>query len=167
VIRSVCSIISSTTPVSLVDIVPTLADYLDEPSIAADARGRSLIPLIEGGAAADPDEFFIAGMRHNLMKYYRPWKESRGDINIALRHGRFKAIWNVEPDTLELYDLQADPGEQTNVVEQHPELAAQLRAAAQRWYEQCEPVAAGEPRRTPDPMSAEELERLRALGYVD
>jgi arylsulfatase A-like enzyme len=154
-------------PVSLLDIVPTLAEYLGEPSIATNARGRSLIPLIEGGAPADPDEFFIAGIRHNVTKYYRPWKESRGDINIALRHDQYKAIWNVEPDTLELYDLQADPGERTNLAEQNRQLAAQLRAAAQRWYEQCASTGAGEPGRAPDPMSAEALERLRGLGYVD
>lgn len=153
-------------PVSLLDIVPTLAEYLDEPSVAQDARGHSLMPLIkdeaEAGASSD-DEVFVASMRLNVMKYYRPWKESRGDINIAMRLGRYKGIWNVEPKTLELYDLAADPGEQTNVADQHPDIAARLRSEAQRLYSQCEPAAAEQAA----PENAEELERLRSLGYAD
>ena len=64
----------------------------------------------------------------------------------------------------ELYDLEADPSESVNLVEQRPELAARLRQeleALQR--NRPTPVEEG----TPAPLTDEELDNLRSLGYVD
>ena len=39
----------------------------------------------------------------------------------------------------ELYDLKIDPGETTNVIEQHPEIVARLRAAYDEWWSEVLP----------------------------
>lgn len=152
--------------VSLVDILPTIFGYLQKPNAAGRARGRNLMPLIRGNEAVAADEFVVPAMRINARKYYRPWKESRGDINVVIRKGDWKGIWNVEPNTLELYDLSSDPGEQHDVSVTNPELALTMQAFARLWYEDCGQHAATPPENADEP-DAETLRNLRLLGYVD
>lgn len=149
--------------VSLVDLMPTLADVLEQPQLAAGARGRSLLPLIEG---RDPPEAVrITGMRDNRKKFYRPAHEIRGDVNVVARKGPWKSIWNVDTGTVELYDLELDPGERTNLADSRPEVAAELRDASERWRDACQPAAGRDGERPlPDPKV---VEGLRALGYAD
>ena len=40
-----------------------------------------------------------------------------------------------------LYDLDSDPEQQHNVIDQHPEIAAQMQAALDEWWQEVEPVA--------------------------
>ena len=44
----------------------------------------------------------------------------------------------------ELYELQADPGEQTNVIADHPEIVAELRAAYDQWWDEVQPMFVNE-----------------------
>ena len=90
----------------------------------------------------------------------------------ALGEARQRAAWNrrfklVEYPRLEggysraLYDLETDPAESENVIAAHPEVTAQLDAALRAW-------SASIPTDAPPPERDEEqLEMLRALGYVD
>ncbi len=150
------------TPVSLVDLMPTLGSYLNVPSLSDDVRGRDLMPLIRGEADAE-DQARVVGMRDNRMKYYRPWAEGRGDVNVAVRVGSFKGIWNADPDTVEIYDLAADPGETHDLAATRPDLVGQVRDTARDWYESC---AAGQ--LTPSASDKmQDLDNLRTLGYVD
>jgi arylsulfatase A-like enzyme len=54
---------------------------------------------------------------------------------IAIRQGRYKAVIPGKGASLELYDLQTDLGEQTNIADRQPEQAAEMQrrmAAARR-----------------------------------
>jgi arylsulfatase A-like enzyme len=152
--------------VSLVDIMPTIFGYMAKPNAAQHTHGRDLMPLIRGDEPDASDEFYVPAMRMNVKKYYRPWKESRGDINVVVRKGTWKGIWNVEPDTLELYDLSSDPHEQRDVAKSNPALALAMQAFARVWYENCGKNAAAPPERA-DAPDEETLRNLRLLGYVD
>jgi len=57
----------------------------------------------------------------------------RSDFNRAVRAGRWKLIQNTRARTVQLYDLEADPGERMNLAEQHPDLVSQLAADLDRW----------------------------------
>jgi arylsulfatase A-like enzyme len=153
-----------TAPVSLVDVVPTLAELLGDPGLAEDAAGRSLVPLLEGEADAGFDARAVA-TRWNRKKYYHPLESTRGNLNVAVREGRWKAIWNAASDTVELYDLERDPAERHDVSAEQPERAARLAALARAEAAPClerAPRAAAPP--ALDPATRE---RLRELGYVD
>jgi arylsulfatase A-like enzyme len=60
-----------------------------------------------------------------------PRKEVVYDIEpfrAALRQGDWKLVWQATlPSRVELFDLAKDPGEKTNLAEQHPEKAAELQ----------------------------------------
>jgi arylsulfatase A-like enzyme len=156
-----------TTPVSLMDVLPTLAEALGLPQLAADARGRSLLPLIGAEAAPEPR---VVAARLNHKKFYRPDHERRGDRNLAIRSGRWKGIWNLDGDRLELYDLEADPAESQDLALQQPEQVASLRRAGAEAAEVCRRV----PRATPGVRSGrgeydpdiQLRDSLRALGYL-
>jgi arylsulfatase A-like enzyme len=154
--------------VSLVDIVPTVLDVLGKPELASEARGSSLMPLIKGEAARDEQSFYVPSMRHNVMSYYRPWKQQRGDINIVVRRGEWKGIWNVEHDTFELYDLHTDAAEQHDLTSQRPDLVTAMRGYVETWYDNCGSDSADGDLATEAAGPDEQTRRnLRALGYVD
>jgi choline-sulfatase len=152
--------------VSLIDVLPTIFAYLEAPDGARGARGRDLMPLIRGDQPDRTDDFIIPGMRVNRKKYYRPWKDSRGDTNVVVRRGKWKGIWNAEPDELELYNLAIDPGEQHEVSAANPDLALAMRLMARLSFKDCRKNRA-EPPKPSDKPEGETLENLRALGYVD
>ncbi len=139
--------------VTQLDVLPTLADMLDFATPNA-ARGRSLRPLLEGQGDFEERELFVFEAAHNHQ--------------IAVRKGRWKAIWPVfeshrffrkEP---ELYDLDADPGELHNVWSEHPEVVAELAPHAAPWR------SLGTIEKGPLPEVSDELRRsLDALGYAE
>jgi arylsulfatase len=70
------------------------------------------------------------------------------------------------PDGYRLYDLRADPGERVEVGASHPEVRDRLVAELERYRKRPRSVA-GEAKELPESeRSKEELERLRALGYI-
>ena len=151
--------------VSLVDVLPTIFDYLRRSDLADGARGQSLLPLIRGEVPENLESLAIPGMRLNTTRYYKPWVLSRGDTNLIVRLGRWKGICNFDLDTFELYDLDADPLEQQNLQVKHPQIIETMRSHAQTWYNGCRIS----PQQTEQvgQMSEETLETLRTLGYVE
>ena len=65
---------------------------------------------------------------------------------------------------IELYDHVEDPINLIDVADEHPEVVDELLPALERWFARA--TAAKVEADSESEMSAEELERLRALGYV-
>ena len=77
----------------------------------------------------------------------------------SIEEGRWKLIED-DRGTVELYDLQSDPGEETNLASRHRPRVKAMRA-------ELGPRRPQAPRdRAPVELSEESLERLRSLGYV-
>jgi arylsulfatase A-like enzyme len=152
-------------PVSLVDVLPTLFDFVGRPDLASDARGRSLLPLVRGEPAAPAAPFRVPGLRINRTRYYRPWVEKRGGVNIIVRHDNWKGIWNEQLDTFELYDLTVDPDERRNVEAAHSQLVRGMREYVANWYARCQEATARS--ESVGDLSPETLELLRQLGYAE
>ena len=155
--------------VSLIDVLPTIFDYLGRPDLAFEARGRSLMPIVRGEQPYDPQELRVTTVRINTKRYYKPWAETRGNINVALRMGDFKGVYNVDLDRLELYDLASDPGETHDLAAapEHAETARRMHDYAAEWYQQCaasrkETLGGG--LKSLDPQTLRELAKL---GYID
>jgi len=151
-------------PVALVDIMPTIFDFLAQPDLCDGCRGRSLLSLLHGDSAPQGPEQKIMSYRHNLRTFYQPAKEARGDLNIAIRQDRWKGIWNDEIAKLELYDLTADPAERFDVSEQHVNLAGDLARNAQRWLGECQARRADV--EIVNPLDEQQREQLKSMGYL-
>ena len=161
-------------PVSLVDLLPTLAELLELSDLADGARGRSLLPWMGGSESKKSPRRRalprVTSMRINRKKFYRPFKEKRGDVNVVVRDGRWKAIWNVEANAIELYDLKADAGEKFDWAAREPKRARKLRRVAKQWQARCGAAGARAASSAPAPerpIDPDSRERLRALGYLD
>ena len=79
-------------------------------------------------------------------------------------------IWNTYiPDDrpeYELFDHVNDPINMTNVADQHPEVVERLATYLKNWQEAAL-AAKLETEAAAEEMSPEELEKLRALGYIN
>ncbi len=152
-------------PVSLVDVMPTLLDFVGRPELCTGCRGTSLRRRIEDSAAPTEAVGPVYGMRMDEITIYLPWLEARGRTNVMVRDGRWKGIWNVETQTAELYDLDKDRTERVQVSRDNPQQTAKLISGAGDWLEDCRALEGeqGEMHQ----FDEESLEQLRSLGYLD
>lgn len=149
--------------VSLVDVVPTLQDWLELPDIGGKGQreGRSLMPFLRGDDMAPVPVFAESG-----RSFYPTEIRRRQHFDLA---GRFrtvifddwKLIWTPgHPRPFELYDLTTDPGETQDLYRpDHPRLR-DLQGRLRQWYRP--------PSETPSPtsMTEDDRQRLRSLGYM-
>ncbi len=103
-----------------IDIFPTLAALADVALPHNQVEGRSLLPLIENPQADWPDRF--------LFTHQGRWPTGANPDEFqwkrfAVRNQRFRFVGNTE-----LFDLEQDPGQTTNVIAEHPDLVEQMRA---------------------------------------
>jgi Flp pilus assembly protein TadD len=135
------------TPVRHVDVLPTILDALGLEAPAG-LPGRSLLPLMAGAEGTTP-ESYLEALSPSLD---RGWAPLYGIVADGLKY--------VELPLPELYDLHADPAEQTNLASSRPRDAERLRGRLARL--RAEDVGVGG--RVEEDEAARE--RLRALGYV-
>jgi arylsulfatase B len=113
------------------DLLPTLIDLcdLDAPEIAFD--GTSLRGVLEGGDDGERDggrndhglddrTLFVDSQR---VEWPEKWKDS------AVMTDRWRLIRGEE-----LYDVEADPGQDEDVADEHPDVVDRLRGAYEDWW---------------------------------
>ncbi len=149
-------------PVSLLDILPTLEDYLGLAKSPWPHTGRSLRPLLELGRTHAVVSQGFKGKEWRVSYVEGPWK-----LRLTFRAD----ISPLETDTIEAFDLVSDPGERRPLPLSDPQVAAFTERGRATLHEQW---LLWPDRRVDDeaPASAaspddEELEHLRALGYVE
>jgi arylsulfatase A-like enzyme len=138
------------TPVSLVDIVPTVLSSagLTPP---VDIDGIDLSTFWKRDETGPDPRFLFGEADHNNEEL---------DITRSVRFQNFKLHYNRLTQVRALYDLQRDPGERTDVQSGHPAEAENLMSAL-RIFMEAEGIEA--PTRV---LSPEEVEKLRSLGYI-
>jgi arylsulfatase len=107
------------------DLAPTLLELAGIPDRDR-MEGLSLLPTAFGLRDRNYDELYFS--------------EATWQVKRAVRRGRWKLIDSIEPDRhgrpmQELFDLAADPGEQHNVIEAHPDLRQDLQGRLSAWVQ--------------------------------
>jgi choline-sulfatase len=136
-----------------IDLLPTMLDLLALGSAAPAVSGRTLAAAMRGAALDDEPSF--AESLVPLVHY--GWSDLR-----ALRIGRWKYILAPRP---ELYDLERDPGERQNLLQEQPARARALRAGLEQRLKQ-EQAALRSAGTATAAIPPDLLEKLGALGYV-
>jgi arylsulfatase A-like enzyme len=142
-----------------IDIAPTILDVL---GLAKEKNfsGESLLPImLEDKSPSDPTAFLER--RHFKNPEFRGFSV-RGN-KFAVRQKHWKYIWAPEGGIAELYDLAKDPQELSNVVSEHPEVAAKLKEMIILWKEAQESGQVG----VVQTIDQQSLDKLKALGYVE
>ena len=147
-------------PVRLTDLAPTLYDLLGLPW-SESLQGVSISGALLGSHALDTERPVHLYRRHYAGDDAVEGVAAQGE-KFGLRRGRWKLIEGPEEGTLELFDLEADPGEKANLAAREPERAQGMRGEIEAWRR-----AHTREKRDPAPLSPEDRARLEALGYAE
>jgi arylsulfatase A-like enzyme len=114
----------STSMASHIDLMPTLLEVAgagakELPSI----DGVSLVPALQGKEMPD----------RKLYWHYPHYGNQGGEPSAITRHGRWKLIHYFEDDHDELYDIEADVGERSDLAKQHTDRVNSMRADLEAW----------------------------------
>ncbi len=133
------------TPVQMIDILPTLLDYLNIEK-SGEISGHSLMKTL--GEGNGREEYPI----------YSEWEEL-----IMVRKGNLKMIYDRELDKAELYDLKNDPGEQNDLSTQDLATVSMMRSELIDWIKEIE---ANRPEQASIKVDNKTVENLKSLGYI-
>jgi arylsulfatase A-like enzyme len=117
------------TPVITTDVFPTILEVAGlKPKETVPLDGASLIPLFTGNGEWKRESIFFHYPNYAFHKKNR--------LGSVIRKGKHKLIRFYDDDSVELYDLEADPGEKRDLAESEPHLALKLRNELERWLEE-------------------------------
>ncbi|MBI3949698.1 MAG: sulfatase-like hydrolase/transferase [Acidobacteria bacterium] len=108
-------------PVGLIDVGPTILRFagIDPP---AEYEGVDLF-----SATAQTDRLIFSETPRNIPEpSFYVW---------AMMDGSWKLMYGIVGQTFELYNLQADPGERSNLVDARPEKAREMKTKFGRWFD--------------------------------
>ena len=107
---------TSDVPTHFMDYMSTFAEMAGaSDQVPGDTDGVSLVALLQG---KEDDR-----LTHDRFLY---WEDQGGQR--AGRLGKWKVVQRSPDEAMELYDLEADIEETTNIVRHHPEVAARMYA---------------------------------------
>lgn len=140
-----------------IDLLPTLAALAGAEPPAGQVEGRDLLPLVEGKGGDWPDRYFFT---HVARWPTGAEPDDHQFVNYGVRNQRFRFVGprgGGNPKRKEkaagkqggasagaLYDIEADPFQTTNVIGQHPEVAAKMHAAYLAFWKEARPLMVNE-----------------------
>ena len=103
----------------------------------SELEGRSIVPVLKGQEIA-PHEFLFSNNKGNQSVIFK------GRWKLLIEPGWYAHTSKVPGIQYELYDMEKDPAEKTNLSQQNPELVQQLSAACEEWQRKCNIIDHGE-----------------------
>jgi arylsulfatase A-like enzyme len=106
------------------DVMPTLCDIAGAP-IPSHTDGISFLPELRGEPQPKHEYLYWefnenSGSSPRLTRANTNYKQ-------AVRWNNWKGVYRIDPDRFELYNLEDDIGETTNLATKHPEIVEQMR----------------------------------------
>ncbi len=119
-----------------IDVLPTFAALAGAEVPGGQVEGRSLLPLLDNPQAKWEDRY--------LYTHQGRWKvgEEPNDYqwqNFAIRNQQFRLVNNTH-----LYNMDVDPGQTTNIIEQHTDVVTAMRKAYDIWWQGTRPLMVNE-----------------------
>jgi arylsulfatase A-like enzyme len=139
--------------VRLIDLVPTFLDISKTKVQDDDAiQGKSLKPMIFNGSTPD-DRPAITESPHNQA--------------LSIRMEGWKYIWEIWKERRMLFNLNQDPLEQENLIEQESDISQNLHNLLVEHLNHVNEGSLMEEGDHDNDLNQEMIERLRDLGYVE
>lgn len=161
-------------PVEMVDLMPTILQLCNLRG-PKEMQGESLVPLLKNASESHNAEASGWKMRPAISERANTGEENQAPppynyeaYSVIL--GQWKLIHNVLPQPgqpeFELFDRTTDPYDHHNVADSHPEIVQKLSREISLWKQHAEAVKLKPDSESTQNMTTEEIERLRALGYI-
>ncbi|YCM46387.1 sulfatase [Verrucomicrobiaceae bacterium 227] len=116
----------SEVPIISTDVFPTLLEVAGlKPTPGVPQDGENLLPVLTGEGGLQRSSLFFHYPDYAFHKKNR--------LGGAIRKGQYKLIRFYDDKSVELYDLEADPGEQKDLSKALPEKAKELRDELDSW----------------------------------
>jgi arylsulfatase len=128
-----------------VDFFPTLADLVGAKltgDLKQQVEGRSLLPLLKDPQAPWADRILVT---HQGRWEHGKVAEAKYR-NCSVRNTRWNLVCTSPSGEKrwQLFDVKTDPGEQTDMAAQHPEVVKELDAAYDQWWDSVQPQLVNE-----------------------
>ncbi len=126
-----------------IDIMPTVLDCLEIPIDQSCLRmqGQSMLNLInqteQNESNTDEDSEFQKIAYSETGGVNGPWPSPSSPNIKCVRTKKWKLIHNLTPNTWELYNLENDPQELKNMIEEHPVIVTKLKDKLQSIIDDC------------------------------
>lgn len=145
------------------DLLPTLRELCDLPSVDQRQDGISLVPRLRGQIESLPERMLV-------VNYSRmPFPGNKKSLYLSQPRKDGAAVlwkhWRWLEDR-ELYNLKEDPLQQKNVAESHPETAQKLHRHLNQWWDEVK-ASAAVPQRVVIGNDAENPMLLTACEWLD
>ena len=120
---------------STIDIAPTLLDAaIDDVELPENFFGRSLVDALDGDETVTEKRTALAQLASNPR--HNPRDIDPNSRTTGCRTREWKYATSVAPDKPDLlFHLPEDPGEQHNVIEEHPDVVERFDALLQEHYQ--------------------------------
>ncbi len=155
-------------PASALDWVPTVCALAGIETPQELDEGMNLMPLLSGEASPEPRSLYFEFHYPQRKPRRDEWPLTHGDEPsgpLVMRRGDWKLHMYPDLGRVRLYHLATDPGEQTELAEQHPHIAGELAAELEGWYATLPHEGPNlEITRVPVPETEEEANRLPLAG---
>lgn len=110
-----------------IDVLPTLAELCDVPLPGnVELDGTSLAELLVPSETGGWAERTLA-VHSQRLEHPKKWRKA------AVMTDRWRFV--CDGDRRELFDIDADPGQKTNIAKEHPEVFERLQGEYEKWYE--------------------------------
>lgn len=158
------------TPVSIVDVLPTLAEIAGVP-LEGPHHGQSLLAELRGGdAPGGPARVLFAHTEGYPTMRYVAGGEKKAHTSHFVVRAAMRGRWKLIRDTralagyAQVFDIAADPGELKNLRTRESGVAVELSSRLNEFLAQAKVF---DPESFKERLSEEEIEKLRTLGYVE
>jgi len=164
-----------------IDVLPTFAAVAGIETLPKNqVEGRSFLPLLTGEKKTLSDSRYLFTHKGRWKTGAEPndfqWK------NFAVRNQRYRFVGGgtaisvserqrkkgVSPKDA-LFDMLKDPGQKTNIIHQHPEVAEKMRAAYNKFWKEARPLMVNEsaPMSPTQPFHVWYAEQMKNGGIPD
>ena len=122
--------------------MPTILDFFDVP-IPKTVEGKSILPLMKGEvetlhryafSARFPEGYRVGGTSASVFDGWAGPSQVFSPVTIT--DERWSLICSPDPEMSELYDLESDPKQERNIIDEEKEVAAEMRQALISFLEQ-------------------------------
>jgi len=158
------------------DLFPTLLD-LAGVEAGVEHDGMNLVPVLRGRGTVPEERMLIINYSRMPFGFEfaapdAPSRMRREGAGVLWKH------WRLLEDR-ELYDLESDPRQQRNVIDEHPEVVRRMRARLDAWWSEVagianepQPLVIGDPAENPVMLTACEwldvfIDQQMQIRYAD